>query len=98
MNELAGQLGLDKSSASGLIDRAQVRGLVRRVPSQRDRRSIRVRLTGPGRELAAEIDSLVASELATMLEPLATGQRSALASALGQLSAPDQSACARPGS
>ncbi len=45
MNELAELLGLDKSSTSGLVDRAQRRGLVRRVPSQLDRRSVRVRLT-----------------------------------------------------
>ena len=42
MNELALLLGLDKSSTSGLVDRAQRRGLVRRVPSQFDRRSVRV--------------------------------------------------------
>ena len=33
MNELARFLGLDKSSVTGLVDRAERRGLVARVPS-----------------------------------------------------------------
>ena len=71
MNELAELLGLDKSSASGLVDRAQQRGLVRRVPSQLDRRSVRVRLTDHGRDLVQEISALFATDIAAMLEPLA---------------------------
>ena len=55
MNELAMLLGLDKSSTSGLVDRAERRGLVCRVPSQIDRRSVRVRLTDHGRGLAREV-------------------------------------------
>src|SRR3984957_15185602 len=51
MNELARLLGLDKSSTSGLVDRAERRGLVRRLPSQIDRRSVRVSLTVEGRTL-----------------------------------------------
>src|ERR1700745_2857594 len=38
MNELARLLGLDKSSMTGLVDRAERRGLVARVPSATDRR------------------------------------------------------------
>jgi len=49
MLELAGHLGVDKSSVSGLVDRAAARGLVERVPSATDRRRIAVRLTEAGR-------------------------------------------------
>jgi DNA-binding MarR family transcriptional regulator len=86
INELARRLGLDKSSASGLVDRAQGRGLVRRVPSQLDRRSVRVRLTTAGHELAAEIAAHAAEELAAVLEPLSATERSALATLLARLS------------
>ena len=74
-----------RTGTSGLIDRAQLRSLVRRVPSQLDRRSIRVRLTGAGRELEAEIESLASEELAVMLAPLAAGERAALADGLARL-------------
>src|ERR1700685_55211 len=40
MLELAQLLGLDKSSVSGLVDRAERRGLVVRVPSTTDRRAV----------------------------------------------------------
>src|SRR6185312_17156750 len=45
MLELAKLLGLDKSSVSGLVDRAERRGLVARIPSAADRRSVLVGLT-----------------------------------------------------
>src|ERR1700744_1557271 len=38
MNELATMLGLDKSSATGLVERAERRGPVTRIPSSSDRR------------------------------------------------------------
>src|SRR6201986_2958589 len=51
MNELATVLGLDKSSVSGLIDRAQRRGLVERLPSASDRRVTLVALTDTARAM-----------------------------------------------
>src|ERR1700728_2569110 len=41
MQELSRLLELDKSSVTGLIDRAEKRGLVQRTPSIEDRRAIR---------------------------------------------------------
>src|SRR5579863_5020940 len=67
INELAELLVLDKSSTSGLVDRAQRRGLVRRVPSQRDRRAVRVRLTADGRELAQELRVAQTTDIAALL-------------------------------
>ncbi len=48
MNELATLLGLDRSSITGLVDRAERRGLVRRVPAPEDRRSFLVTLSPAG--------------------------------------------------
>ena len=53
MNELARLLDLDKSSVTGLVDRAERRGLVARAPSPADRRSVHVRLTDDGRSLVS---------------------------------------------
>jgi DNA-binding MarR family transcriptional regulator len=78
MNELAMLLGLDKSSTSGLVDRAERRGLVCRVPSQIDRRSVRVRLTDQGSGLAQEVSALFAGDIARMLESLSADDRATL--------------------
>jgi MarR family transcriptional regulator, lower aerobic nicotinate degradation pathway regulator len=85
INELAQVLGLDKSSTSGLVDRAQRRGLVRRVPSQLDRRSVRVRLTDAGREQVQAVAAGFAGDIATMLEPLAAEDRAALTRYLSEM-------------
>jgi MarR family transcriptional regulator, lower aerobic nicotinate degradation pathway regulator len=54
MNELARLMELDKSSVTGLVERAERRGLVLRVPSVTDRRSVLVRLTAVGREMVTQ--------------------------------------------
>lgn len=92
MNELAQLLGLDKSSTSGLVDRAQKRGLVRRVRSQLDRRSVRVRLTESGREHVQAVAAEFAADLAVMLEPLAAEDRAALTRYLSQMVVADAAA------
>lgn len=51
INELASHVGLDKSSMSGAVARAERRGLVSRVPDEQDGRSVRVRLEPAGRAL-----------------------------------------------
>ncbi len=78
MNELARLLGLDKSSASGLVDRAQRRGLVRRLPSQIDRRSVRVALTDAGRELVETVAAEFRQDMTAVLDLLAPQDRAAL--------------------
>lgn len=52
MQALARHLGLDKSSMTGLVDRAERRGLVRRTTSPHDGRAVLVSLTAEGHELA----------------------------------------------
>lgn len=55
MNDLAKLLGLDKSSVTGLVDRAERRGLVQRSVNARDRRAYEVSLTPAGRSLARRV-------------------------------------------
>ena len=52
MSELADYLGLDKSTVSGLVDRAERRGLLQRTPNLADRRAVDVQLSPDGMEFA----------------------------------------------
>ncbi len=82
INELATLLGLDKSSVSGLVDRAQKRGLVTRRRSRTDGRSVRVVLSDAGRR---EVDAVAASfeaDLLGLLGPLTEPEGAALAGLL----------------
>jgi DNA-binding MarR family transcriptional regulator len=54
MARLAAHLGLDKSSVSGLVERAERRGLVERVPSADDARATEVVITDAGLRLAIQ--------------------------------------------
>lgn len=85
INELATLLGLDKSSVSGLVDRAEQRGLVRRAPSTVDRRSVLVALTKDGRALASEVSARFGADVAAMLEPLTAADRATLTSLLSRV-------------
>jgi DNA-binding MarR family transcriptional regulator len=64
--ELAGFLGLERSSVSGLIDRSVARGLVRRIPSAEDGRVVRVTLTEDGQRFADELSG----EFTVLVEPM----------------------------
>jgi DNA-binding MarR family transcriptional regulator len=78
--ELADVLNLDKSSVSGLVDRAQRRGLVRRASSRStDGRAIRVVLTEQGRRLVRRFAGQVTDEIAGLVKDLSPGQRRRLA-------------------
>src|SRR6202050_456702 len=52
MSELADYLGLDKSTISGLVDRAEKRGLLQREANPADGRATDVFLTAEGMQLA----------------------------------------------
>ena len=66
MRDLAAYLGLDKSTISGLVDRAEKRGLLRRTPNPSDGRGVDVALTEEGMVLA----ELGAAEVAQALSPM----------------------------
>ena len=69
MKQLARLLSLEKSSITGLVDRAERRGLVARLPSPLARRSVLVRLTEHGRSLATEAGRRLQGDVWTMLNP-----------------------------
>jgi MarR family transcriptional regulator, lower aerobic nicotinate degradation pathway regulator len=78
MNELARLLDLDKSSVTGLVDRAERRGLVARVPSAADRRAVHVTLTADGRSLVSAAAARFAADVSAVLGALPDRDRAAL--------------------
>jgi DNA-binding MarR family transcriptional regulator len=85
MRDLAQLLGLDKSSVSGLVDRAERRGLVERVPSAVDRRSVTVALTAEGQRLVDAVAARFATEVKELLAHLPPTDGEALTGLAGRL-------------
>jgi len=75
MNELGRHLGLDKSSTTGLVSRAQARGLVARAVSEVDRRVVRVSITDVGRDLVEKVGERFAERIGELVADLADGDR-----------------------
>ncbi|WP_157545464.1 MarR family winged helix-turn-helix transcriptional regulator [Hamadaea tsunoensis] len=78
MNELGRLLGLDKSSISGLVDRAERRGLVTRTASAQDRRAVHVATTAAGRRLAAEVETAFSARIGELTAGLAPSDQARL--------------------
>jgi len=75
MAELAQLFGVEKAALTGLIDRAERRGLVERSPVEGDRRALRVTLTARGRRAAKAFHAAATERLDDLLSPLAPGER-----------------------
>ncbi len=63
IRELAEHLHVKHHSAVGLVDRLSRRGLVRRQPSEKDRRQVEIRLTARGEALLRRISAAHLEEL-----------------------------------
>jgi DNA-binding MarR family transcriptional regulator len=80
MFELATFLGLDKSSVTGLVTRAERRGFVRRSGREDDRRAVHVALTPVGQKLVGVVEKQVGRELAKLVSGLDNAETEQLAS------------------
>ncbi len=58
-SELAELVCLDSSSLTGLLDRTEKAGLVRREPNPADRRALRVFVTALGKQRLAELEPVI---------------------------------------
>jgi MarR family transcriptional regulator, lower aerobic nicotinate degradation pathway regulator len=85
MLELARHLELEKSSLSGLVDRAEQRGLVERIPSPQDRRATTIRVTAQGRKLSRVIAQAVTAEVDVLVQALPEADRKRLAALVGRV-------------
>jgi len=75
MAQLARLLNLDKSSITGLVDRAEGRGLVRRTTVPEDGRAVRVVLTPKGETLAKAFAAEVERQMSAAVEILSETKR-----------------------
>ncbi len=78
MLELARYLELDKSSMTGLVGRAERRGLVQRRPAPHDGRVTQVSLTPQGHDLVRECEAEVHRRIHALTSALTDTQRSQL--------------------
>jgi MarR family transcriptional regulator, lower aerobic nicotinate degradation pathway regulator len=85
MQELASLLGLDKSSTSGLVDRAERRGLVARRPSPTDGRVVLVRLTDDGRALVRDVAARFEADVVALLGHLTASEQRTLSRLISRL-------------
>jgi len=85
MTELADYLGLDKSTVSGLVDRAVKRGLLQRAPNAQDGRAVDVFMTARGDELAERGAAELARALAPMTDGLSPAEARRLTALLEQM-------------
>ncbi|MCR8632177.1 MarR family winged helix-turn-helix transcriptional regulator [Paenibacillus radicis (ex Xue et al. 2023)] len=76
MLQLAEYLNLDKSSITGLINRAERRGLVERTNSLYDRRVINVRVTPEGQKIIQVASSEIERQIKTVTGTLSEYERS----------------------
>jgi DNA-binding MarR family transcriptional regulator len=78
IKDLGGRFGVPVSTMTGLVDRMEANGLVRRVPGRRDRRSIELEVTAAGaralREHARGIEAIARG----LLEALPTRDQQTL--------------------
>ncbi|WP_431951509.1 MarR family winged helix-turn-helix transcriptional regulator [Nocardia lijiangensis] len=86
MTDLATFLGLDKSTMSGLVERAERRGLVARGKSPVDRRAVDVFITPMGRELVERLQEEIRAALAPYTDRLAPDDRQVLTQLLDSAS------------
>ena len=85
MSELGAMLGLAKSSLTGLVDRTERNGLVRREPDPQDARAVRVALTPRGGRLAEEFYAETCRRIEQLPSGLSAAERDRLAALLGRV-------------
>ncbi|MEV0292877.1 MarR family transcriptional regulator [Nocardia sp. NPDC050710] len=75
MADLARGFGVERAALTGLVDRAERRGLVERTPVPGDRRALHVLLTDEGRRAAAAFHAEVTAQLDRLTASWNTGDR-----------------------
>ena len=82
---LAQRLGISRAVVTGLLDRLEERGLIRREPDSADRRRLRIVMTASGLDASERLGDAVVNDLAAELGVSTPGERAALAAALALL-------------
>jgi len=87
MGDLARRLGVSQKGVTGLADRLEAHGYCGREPDERDRRVVRLRLTGKGTEFFKAAVVRMEKKLAFLLDVLSAADREALFRIIGRLDA-----------
>jgi len=82
MAGLATFTGLERSTVSGLIDRAAQRGLVTKTADLHDGRSVRVTLTESARGLVPEVTAAIGDRVKPLIGQLSTSEQKRLTALL----------------
>ena len=90
MAELARCFGVEKAALTGLVDRAERRGLAKRSAVPGDRRAVRVTLTETGSRAAAAFHADVDTELGHLLTPLTPRDRAHFRRCLAEIINPGE--------
>jgi len=85
MTELAEHLGLEKQTMSGLIARAEKRGLVARAPNVEDGRATDVFLTGDGAKLVQRLHAQMQAALVPLTGRLSAAEQQQLQALLERM-------------
>ena len=85
MAELANCFGVEKAALTGLMDRAERRGLAQRSSVPGDRRALRVTLTDAGRRAATAFHAEVSAEIGRLIAPLDPGDRERFRGAMAEI-------------
>jgi DNA-binding MarR family transcriptional regulator len=85
MGELSTMLGLAKSSLTGLVDRVERSGLVRRESDPQDSRAVRIALTAQGSRIAEEFYAETCRRIEQLPGGFTARERDTLADLLGRM-------------
>jgi len=85
MGEIAARMGIVPRSATGLVDRLEEAGVVRRTPDPDNRRSVLVSLDERGEALHSAMAKARADAAEELFAPLSAPQRAELARLLDRL-------------
>jgi DNA-binding MarR family transcriptional regulator len=89
MADLATYLGLERSTVSGLIDRAAQRGLVQKRTDPEDGRSVRVSLTAEARHLTSRVIADIGELMTPLSDRLSAAEQKRLNALLEKVNGTD---------
>lgn len=84
-SQIAANLNLDSSTITGILDRMENKGLLKRTPDPGDRRALKVVLTEAGSALQEPIDKIISEANEEVMEGLSLSERETLKILLGKL-------------
>jgi DNA-binding MarR family transcriptional regulator len=85
VSDLASRMYLHPATVVGILDRLELRGLVKRVRSKDDRRVVKVELTDDGKKIVTKAPQVAQGLLVAGLEGLPIKKLNEIASALEEL-------------